>query len=219
MRRRQLGEAGAELRRAVELAPGDMAAHYNLGRVLEMAGNSQEGRAELAKAREQNVKAQNAILAKSMNNSATRLLQERRFSDAAASLLEAKRLNPDDSTVRYNLGVALIGSGKLDEGIAELREALRMNPDQPDAYYYLGSAWLAKGQPADAVRALGEAIRLNPDDARAHNARAVGLADLGRLAEAREEADSALSLARGEPLFQKNADCLKRKLAGCRLGL
>jgi tetratricopeptide (TPR) repeat protein len=80
------------------LLPGDAAVHYNLGRVLRKTGKSNEAAVELSRARELNEKAQATILAKTYNNTATKLMQEGRFEEAAAKLKEALRLDPDNAT-------------------------------------------------------------------------------------------------------------------------
>jgi len=125
-RRNRLEEAGTELLRAAELLPGDAAVHYNLGRVLRKAGKANEAAVELSRARELNEKAQAAILAKTYNNTATKLLREGRFEEAAAKLKEALRLDPNNATAHYNCGVAFLEINHLDLAVAELKTALRL---------------------------------------------------------------------------------------------
>jgi protein O-GlcNAc transferase len=216
-RRNRLDEAVAELRRAADLLPGDAAAHYNFGRVLRKTGQLQEAAVELNKARELNDKAQDAILAKTYNNTATKLLQQGRFGDAVAKLQEALLLDPESAAVHYNYGVALLETNQVEKAITELKAALSLNADQPDAYYYLGRASWAKGQPNSAAENLAQALKLNPGDARAHNARAVALAAMQQFPEAAKELQSALGIDSGNQLFRQNLACLERRLQGCTL--
>jgi Flp pilus assembly protein TadD len=217
LRRNRLDEAVPELRRAADLLPADAASHYNLGRVLQKTGRTQEAAAELNKAHELNNKAQAAIQAKSLNRTAGRLLQENRFEEAATTLREAIRLDPDSADVHYNHGLALLGLSQLDQSIKELQTSLALNTDQPDAYYYLGRAWLAKGQPAEAAKNLAESLKRNPRDARAHNVRAVALAAMQQLSEAQKEFQFALDLDPQNSLFRENLGCLQRQFTGCEM--
>jgi tetratricopeptide (TPR) repeat protein len=52
-----------------------------------------------------------------------------RFPEAVDQLHEALRLNPNGAEVHYNLGLALLASGKPQESIPEFETALRLNPE------------------------------------------------------------------------------------------
>jgi Flp pilus assembly protein TadD len=199
------------------MIPADSAARYNLGQVLQKTGHAREAAIELRAAEKINQKAKDAILAKTYNNTGTKLLQGGQLEEAVSKLREAVRLDPENAVARYNYGVALIETNKLEPAIAELEAALRLKPDQADAYYYLGRAWLARGRPAEAVQHLQTALGLNPRDARAYNVQAVALAAMRRMQEAIEQIRRALEIEPGNALFRENLGCLDRRLEGCTL--
>jgi superkiller protein 3 len=216
-RRNDLGAAATELRRAAELIPDDMEVHYALGRVLQKSGAREDAAVELKKAQELNQKAQNAILAKSYNTLATKLLEENKFEEASTKLREALRLDPQSAPAHYNYGVALFELNQAEQAITELKSSLSLNPDEADAYYYLGRAALALRQPAEAAKDLQQALSLNARDARAHNVRAVALAELQQIPEATDELRAAVELEPGNAAFRDNLRCLEQRLAGCTL--
>jgi len=53
--------------------------------------------------------------------------------DAIAYLRHAATLNPNDPTVRANLGEALLRQGNLEEAAEEFEKALELDPEEEDA--------------------------------------------------------------------------------------
>jgi TolB-like protein/Flp pilus assembly protein TadD len=109
---------------------------------------------------------------------------------------------------------ATIGNGKLQLGQAEeteahIREALRLSPRDPFAYmwcFVAGAAKLRLGSEEEAVAWLRRSVESNRSFPGSHFYLAAALARLGRLAEARPEAQAGLAL---NPTFT-----LSRFLAG-----
>jgi protein O-mannosyl-transferase len=102
---------------------------------------------------------------------------------------------------RTQLGLALIGQGRLDEGIACFREATRLADDErhllATVHVNLGMVLLKTGQLDEAVAHSIEAVRLEPGLATAHNNWGVALERQGKLAEAVEHYEEAVRLDPG----------------------
>lgn len=113
-------------------------------------------------------------------------------------------LNPDDANGLVRLGLALTFAGRATEGVAAIRQAMRNNPLHPD--YYWGDLAIAAYTERDYQLAL-EANRRMVSHGRYWDAAryAACLAQLGRLDEARAEAQRVLGM---KPDFHLASECL-----------
>jgi len=83
---------------------------------------------------------------------------------AIAEYREGLRLNPENDSAHYNLGIALGAKGTFGEAISETRAALRLDPKNPQLHYSL-AYWLEKY--GEREKALGEyriAYTLKPEN-------------------------------------------------------
>jgi serine/threonine-protein kinase len=103
---------------------------------------------------------------------------------AVAAASAAIRLKPDDAWAHYNLGLALVGQGKVAEAIVAFRAAIRLKPDLAQAHYNLGNALFAQGKVPEALAEFRHAIRLKPDFADAHTSLGYALGEQGKVPEA-----------------------------------
>jgi tetratricopeptide (TPR) repeat protein len=114
------------------------------------------------------------------------------------TLWEHALRNHKSSVARNNLGLVLMGQGRMEEAIACFREATQLGEDErhvlATAHVNLGMALLKSGQLDEAVEHCNEAARLQPALAIAHNNLAVGLERKGKMAEALEHYAEALRL-------------------------
>jgi Flp pilus assembly protein TadD len=113
------------LRRAVELAPNDHEAHYQLGLCLERAGKPEEARAHLERF-------------KRIEADLVRL-------DA---LLKAVVNNPRDPAPRREAGLICVRNGQPAEGLRWLRGALEVAPDDPATRAALAEHFPGQAAPA-----------------------------------------------------------------------
>jgi TolB-like protein len=115
---------------------------------------------------------------------------EHRFPEAEAAFETALRLDPNNAdawAMRSNLPLF---SGRPDEGAAYVHRALRLNPHPPGWYFWaLGQAQYAAGRYAEAVETLRRDETYRSGSRRIL---AASLAQLGRLDEARREAEMFL---------------------------
>ena len=93
---------------------------------------------------------------------ATQLLALGRTAEAIGPLREAARLQPDNSTILHDLGLACLKCGMLGDAVAALQRAVAVNPKFARAYMQLGVALEAAKQPVAATDAYRRAAELLP---------------------------------------------------------
>ncbi len=183
-------EARALLGKAIELDPDFAAAHAWLAISYQFGwmyyGEDREGHRMLARSA-----AQQAMSLDPENADAHIVLgwlraYEGALAEGVAEVEMGLRINPNHAEGWLVLADLRVSQGRAAEGIDCVRNALRLNPHPPGYYYWpLGWAQYAAGRYQDAVETLRH------ESARAPIARrilAAALAQLGRMAEAREEA-------------------------------
>ncbi|MGA2986460.1 MAG: restriction endonuclease [Terriglobia bacterium] len=103
--------------------------------------------------------------AKALLDSAMKLRNQKRDSEAIKLLREAAQLQPDDPDVWLWLGICYHFAGLHDDQIEALRNTVRLKPDSQHAWYWLGEGLHKVGDLDAAVDALGKANTISPDDA------------------------------------------------------
>ncbi len=84
-----------------------------------------------------------------------------RYDEAIASIKQALRLDPDNSSAHMSLARAYwIGKGMIDEGIKELERAVSINPEAGYAYLQLGTLYVLTGKYERAESACRKAVVL-----------------------------------------------------------
>ena len=96
-------------------------------------------------------------------------LQQGRFGAAAATLTEARRLNPHSAVCAMRLGVALNALGRPAKAEGELRTAVVLDGALPEAWFHLGRALEQLGRMEEAVSAAERAVIARPEYAEAHD--------------------------------------------------
>jgi tetratricopeptide (TPR) repeat protein len=117
---------------------------------------------------------------------------------AAQGIAECERalaINRNLAVAHAWIGMAKLFAGRNEETEGHVLEALRISPRDTRAYgwmHYAGAAKLAAGRDEDAVAWLNRSIELGPNWPTPHFWLAAGLARLGRLKEASEQARAGL---------------------------
>jgi tetratricopeptide (TPR) repeat protein len=93
---------------------------------------------------------------------ATKLLRAGRPADAIAPLRDAALLDPFNSTIQHDLGLACLEVGRVPDAIAALQRAVASNPHYADAHFRLGIALEKLGNFGGAIAAYDRATRLLP---------------------------------------------------------
>ena len=115
------------------------------------------------------------------------LAQEHRWTEAEAELAVALKLDPNNADAWATASELMVLSGRPTEALADIQKALRLNPHPPSWYYwFLGQAQYLNRQYERAVHTLRREETYRTVSRRTL---AASLAQLGRLDEARQEAE------------------------------
>ncbi len=90
------------------------------------------------------------------------LLKAGRPADAIAPLTEAALLDPSNSVIEHDLGLACLEIGRVREAIAAFRRAVASHPRYAEAYFRMGIALEMLGDRGSAVVAYDRATELKP---------------------------------------------------------
>ncbi|MCL2429953.1 MAG: tetratricopeptide repeat protein, partial [Alphaproteobacteria bacterium] len=93
---------------------------------------------------------------------ATQLLKAGRPADAVAPLRDAALIQPANSLIQHDLGLACLEIGQLREAIAAFQHAVASNPRYTDAYFRMGIAFEKLGDLRSAIFAYDRATELLP---------------------------------------------------------
>ena len=153
------------LKKAVQLNPLDVAAHYNLGNAFAFMGEKYFAKA---------VECYNKTLQLNPNHADTYInlgnisAERGNVEDAISYYREAIRIDHENDDAYYNLGNALLTKDLFDEAISCYCRVLQIRPDNFDAFNNLGIAYKEKGQFDNAVNCYQNAIKINPHYASAY---------------------------------------------------
>ncbi len=182
----------------LRINPNDGRAHYNLGLVLERAGD--DGGAITHFEQAIRIKPDFAM---AHYNMAGALQRAGKVADAVEHYEQVLRIEPDYGEAHNNLGAALAGLGRFDEAIAQYRSALQIYPEASDVHYNLAVALAEEGKMPEAITEYQAVIRIKPDPV-TYNNLAVTLLRVGRVQEAVEQFRRALALQPDDPGFHHN---------------
>ncbi|MBV8897865.1 MAG: sulfotransferase [Acidobacteriaceae bacterium] len=98
---------------------------------------------------------------------AAELLAAGRPADAIAPLREAALMQPSNSIIQHDLGLACLEVGRIPEAVEAFQQAVDSNPNYTDAYFRLGMAFEKLGDIGAAITAYDHATELLPSHAEA----------------------------------------------------
>jgi Flp pilus assembly protein TadD len=87
---------------------------------------------------------------------------------AIRDLEEARRLDPGNHEIYFQLGQAFMQCGRYDQALDQYEQSIAMTAENPDAHFNLGYIFLARKEYTSAAREFEEVIKLKPpylDDA------------------------------------------------------
>jgi tetratricopeptide (TPR) repeat protein len=149
----QWAEAEAEFRRALDLNPNDAVAQSRFSVWLLDQGRTDEALAWAQRAREHDP------LAVSGAGIGWILFHARRYDEAIHELRSDLAVQPDQPTVLWYLGFALIAKGQPEEAIPVLEQSVAGSNRSPGPIGVLVRAYAQAGRRSDALRLLGELKR------------------------------------------------------------
>ena len=177
-------EAVAYLRKAATLQPDSADFRYRLAKVLMRIGESDEGRAELARFQELRERDQLQSRVSVLMREAEKSVRASDPGVARDLYQQVIRQDPGNAEAHANLGVVYERLGRGDLAEAMFRKALELQPDHAEAHLNLGLKQAEAGLFMDALASIGEAVRLAPDHAAARKSLAMVLTRLKRPLEA-----------------------------------
>jgi tetratricopeptide (TPR) repeat protein len=183
--------AAEALKRAVELAPGDVEAQLNLGRALH---NLQQYTEALA-AFEAVAKLQPSFPLLHFHRGAT-YYAAGQFEHAIEETTQEIESNPDYPPAYLVRGRARLSNGYSDAALADLRTAATRMVSDAGAQFWYGRALLQAGKLDDAEARFRSSMSLDPADPGAVNALIGVLVRTNRLEEAQALRGTAAELSR-----------------------
>jgi tetratricopeptide (TPR) repeat protein len=195
LRARELPNAIADYKRAIEIGPDLAAAHHGLSVAYGRLGRQAEALDEIDEAIR--LDPRNAVA--HLNRGVT-LAALRRGDQALREIDEARRLDPQNARLRNDIGNTLTNTlGLVEAALQEYREASHLAPDIPEIHHNIGLMLFRLGRPSEAIAPFEESLRLNP---RYQNARfflADALSRVGRYPESIESWTKFLELVPDGP--------------------
>ncbi len=186
---KQLAEAAAHLRRALELNPREYDIRFELMAAYRSLGNRAEASSQLdflwdARPSDPRVFYMSALLASDRND----------LPAAIKDFKEALRRDPSLLGAWQDLGLAYVKLTRWPEAVETFAELARRDSNTLDAAYLHALALFNAGRVTEAEREVRRALRINSGAAEAHTLLGVILASRGN---ANAEAGEALSQALG----------------------
>lgn len=179
-------EAYSLAAKAVEMAPENPGAHYQLA-----MANERMGRLEDAIILYRNALELLPTYVEAHYSLGAVLARTGKWEEAQPHLERALSLEPSHVEVKFNLGLAHLKQGRWDDAQALLQEVVATRPDHAKAYFGLARIARERGQTATAREHLSRSLELAPDYTEAYNQLGLVLASEGAF----QEAVDAFSLA------------------------
>jgi tetratricopeptide (TPR) repeat protein len=90
---------------------------------------------------------------------------EGRIIEAEEVLKQGLARAPENTDLRYHLGVLYFKMERPDDGIHEMEIILKFAPDSPEALNYIGYSWVDRGiRLGEAEAMIKKALRIRPND-------------------------------------------------------
>lgn len=195
--------AERDLRRAVELSPGDTGTVWSLAHVLAMIGRHDEA-IELTK----ELVTRNPGIGRRHREVANRLIDAGRYDEALQRLAQAAERGAEQSQIYDTTGVALIGKGDIEGAIEQFEKAVDAKQRATPTIARLAYAYGRGGRIDEARALLDELLERSEKERVSHVTLATAYAGLGEqdlaldhLERAAESRDRAVLIVPMDPLF------------------
>jgi TolB-like protein/Tfp pilus assembly protein PilF len=198
----------ALLARSIEIDPNFAEAHAWLATCHYWAwahfGEAQQEHRILARAAAEKAVALDARNASAHTMLGYILLFDSKLDESAAEFATALRVNPNHADAWMYMADLRVTEGRAAEAFDCVNSALRLNPHPPDIYFWmLGYVLYALGRYEDAIKTLRQQTPASVPQ----RTLAASLAQLGRFAEAKEEARIFMAMSPGFSI-QRWADAI-----------
>lgn len=182
--------AEADLRRAIELAPGSPVPKLNLTIALRKQGKSKEALAITTE-----LVSKNEDFYQVWSNHGMSLLHEGRADEALEALEKSLELRSDRPVAHNNMAFILISLGRHDEARAQAEKALEIEPRMVSSWLLISTIHEDAGEYAEALSAVNQALAIRQDDHIALARKARVLLRQDNVSEAREVIERAYEIA------------------------
>jgi len=131
--------------------------------------------------------------------------QMEQYQEAKAKLEEGILHDPANAELHFNLGTAYDKLNLFDKVVREMEQTLELDPDHADALNYLGYSYADRGiNQEQALTLTQRAVALKPHNGYYVDSLAWALYKLGRVEEALEMIQRALSLVSDDPVIYEH---------------
>ncbi|MEK6679962.1 MAG: tetratricopeptide repeat protein [Nitrospirota bacterium] len=94
---------------------------------------------------------------------ASQLDEEGKVDEAIVEYRISIKLNPNDTDVHFNLGLAYLKKKQNKEAIGAYKKVVELSPRDAEAYKLLGIAYIQEGDKKEAVRQWKNSLRIEPN--------------------------------------------------------
>ena len=131
--------------------------------------------------------------------------QMEEYHKAKARLEEGIQHDPSNAELHFNLGTVYDKLDHFDNVVREMEETLALDPEHADALNYLGYSYADRGIKGEQALSLTQrAVALKPDNGYYVDSLAWALYKLGRIEEALETIQRAVSLVSDDPVIYEH---------------
>lgn len=131
--------------------------------------------------------------------------QMEKYQEAKAKLEEGIHQDPSNAELHFNLGTAYDKLNHFDEVVREMEQTLELDPEHADALNYLGYSYADRGIKGEKALSLTQrAVALKPHNGYYVDSLAWALYKLGRIDEALETIQRAVSLVSDDPVIYEH---------------
>ncbi len=193
---------------AIERAPGDHFLHESFAEFLQVIGDLEQATAQWRRVHE--LLPQDCLADYQLGHV---LAQQRKWTEAQPSLLEAVTLRPSFPEAWYELGGARFAEGKYEMALQTYDRARQLRPNDPRIYFDTARALSLLKRSVESIDNFQHAISLKPDYWQAHYALGGELGMHDRIPEARSEFEEVLRLQPDYAMAHLNLGVALMKLA------
>ncbi|HVX65664.1 MAG TPA: FG-GAP-like repeat-containing protein [Bryobacteraceae bacterium] len=144
-----VAQSAAELKKALDLAPGSYRDRLNYGLALLRSGSVKEGIVELEKAQKQDPATPHTWF-----NLGIAYKREGRYPDAIRQFERMIQLVPGEPVSHYNLGLLYNLSGREADGLKQFEIAAKLNPKLVAPRFQIYNVYRLLGKEEEAAKAL-----------------------------------------------------------------
>ncbi|MBS0233696.1 MAG: tetratricopeptide repeat protein [Proteobacteria bacterium] len=186
----EIETASAHCKRALELDPA-----LEEARILDRRISASSGPVDVVANQIAAQAGTEAERAKKLDELATYMRAERRYTEAAELCRLAVAVEPAKADYHFNLALALEGQGRLEEAFSSYQAGLALEPNRADAYASVGTLLRAMNMHTGAIQALQHAVTLDPELADAHYNLAITFKQREKYEEARAAFQKCVEVA------------------------